>query len=434
MKRKAEVLLSAAENDDGSFTVVTDQQTVRIDVSTVQRLPDRFRKCARLSIREEYLCSGIMRMHSVVGDLLSVPEAMAKWSEHFNACPNDRLEVGHLNANPIDCNLSNLELIPRALNLLMKRSTPFMRCSGYVCKVKGVNTRTIASLDEAKHAIDSLNMWIAQPYFREFMLQHAMYRPAAFEEHYASVEALLSRAPAYLAAPKTAGVGKKPSKNTYTIYQSLEKAEQSLSKELFLQIEAIFGKQGIVPFDQSLDCIVHYTGARGMQLVSVLEVADYERLMKEERPKMKMSRGYLQMWHDGRLEKVHIVVMGRIGVAKLDGLAGGHDLSNKMDNRKRVLKPQTPGQNNSERGDYKNKAVPGVVGVTKRRGRYVARVNSFFERGDTIYLRAFDDPEEAGRCYAFASANKKAFLARCAGLGKAERRTVLRRCCLAGVI
>jgi len=217
----------------------------------------------------------------------------------------------------------------------------------------------------------------------------------------------------------------------YAVYRTLDEARKALPPNLMKIITTMLDTPGVPPFDETLDAVVFYTGAKAKQIVFLLENECFEKYLKPTKPKMNVTtKGYLSIMFGKKLRSLHLVVMERgIGQKERDGLEGGHGWGKTLDNRKRVLKPQTKGENLSQRGGCTDKSVPGVVGVYLRKnGTFQAQIGSFFERADAISLGDYATVEEASAVRQFAEANKAALVEACKDL--ADRNAELRTRCI----
>ena len=386
-----------------------------------------------------YVAWSFHAIHRILGDTLSDDEARERWGVRFAENPHDTLVVGHLDNNPLNFNIENLEKIPQSVNNLSRKSKPNKHGNKFHGRVgnnnKYVTTRTVDTETEAFFAIDVTKLKNVPPDVRDYLLKHAMWRPKEYEDRYASVEKMLEFADIYKPRER-----KKPtkteSKNTYVAYRVLADALEALPAAHAATIKRLFAMPGVLPFDASIDAIVYYIGARGLQLVFVINYDFYAKHMMVSKPRMKTNQtGHIQFDFDGKLSHLHLIVMGRmVGQAQIDGLRGGHGAGKVLDNRARVLKPLTPGENNSDAGNVLLQSAPGVVGVwwDKEQGKWNAQIKSFLKRGDTIALGRDEDQAVAASWYAFASANKKEFKTRCATLPDAKtRNNYVRACCAA---
>jgi hypothetical protein len=387
-----------------------------------------------------YVVFGFIPIHRIMGDLLSDDEARDRWAVRFAENPYDALVVGHLDDNPINFNLENLEKIPEIVNLASKKSQPRKTSSnkffgevGY--NSKRVRTKTVDTEAEALFLIDATKLEIVPEDMRPYLLKHAMWRPKGYEDRYASVEKMLAFAGMYVKRNY-----KKPatreSKNTYTVYKDIAVALEALPDAHSKTIKDIFAVQGIVPFDAEVDAVVYYVGALGKQIVFVVNYDFYANNMAVLKPAMKTNQtGYLLMVFDGKLSFLHLKIMERnVGQSQKDGLCGGHGAGKVLDNRARVLKPLTPAENRSDAGNVLLQTAPGVVGVSWHapNGKWLAKIQSFLTRGDQIYLGLDDDKAVAASWYAFANANKAAFKTLCETLPDAKtRNNYIRACCVA---
>jgi hypothetical protein len=387
-----------------------------------------------------YVAWNFQPIHRILGDTLSDDEARERWTVRFAETPHDRLVVGHLDANRLNFNFENLEYIPESVNLMSKKTKPlkttgnkFRGLAGYNNKI--VSTKVVDTEAEALFLIDMTKLNIVPADMREYLLKHAMWRPKEYEERYSSVEEMLSYAKMYKKREQNKPA-KRESKNTYVAYRDLAAALEALPAAHAATIKRLFAIPGIVPFDALIDAIVYYIGTRGLQLVFVVNYDFYSKHMMFSKPRMKTNQsGHLQIFLDGKLSQLHLKVMGRdVGQAQKDGLCGGHGAGKVLDNRLRVLKPLTPGENSSDAGNVLLQSAPGVVGVcwNKQKGKWKAQIDSFLQRGDTIHLGLDDNQAVAASLYAFANANKKEFKMRCATLPDAKtRNNYVRLCCAA---
>ena len=417
-----EVFVSAKRLDDGQFEITTNKRTIMIDKRTADYVESK-NKLRNLKLDAQgYICSGYTPLHQIVADEFCKKddEVKAQYPEHFKANPHDTIAVMHLDDNKLNFNIDNLERGPQMLNKYMQMCQPRPngnKFQGFVSVGKKLEaTKTVATVEEAKHATDILKIQKMPREFRTLIFNYAMHKPAEYAEHYASVETLLARAPIYAKAPREP---QKPrvSKNIYEVFRTEEEAYKNLDPEHTRIVKGILDTPGVVPFDVALDAVIRYTGSSGkkVQHVFLFEYACYKEHLEQNRPMIATSGKYLSIKLADGMNFLHNVVLGRpIGQKGRDGLEGGHGWGKTLDNRKRTLAAQTKSVNMSERGGSDDKSVPGVVGVTMRtNGTFVAQIGSFFERVDNVYLGSYKTAEEASGVYQFALANKAQLVEAC---------------------
>jgi len=431
-----EAYVSHERLDDGRLEITTNKRIIVGEKDAADELAS-MKKLRNFKFDEAgYLCSGQTPLHRVIGDKFCETDKQVRerFPEHFAANPHDRTVIMHLDNDKGNFNITNLLRGTQMLNLYMKISQPQPNNKKYCGSVqvagKQEYTKSVPTMEEAKHATDILKIQMMPVYFRDLIFQYAMHKPADFAKHYTSLETLLARAPVYT---KEARKPRKAqaSKNTYVAYKTLDEAREALPPNLMKIITTMLDTPGVPPFDETLDAVVFYKGSLGKQIVFLLENACFENYLKPTMSKMCVNpNGYLLITRDKKLRLLHLVVMERdIGQKERDGLEGGHGWAKALDNRKRVLTPQTKGENLSQRGGFSDKSVPGVVGVTLRKnGRFDAQIGSFFERADTINLGSYTTVEEASAVRQFAEANKAALVEACKDL--ADRNAELRKRCI----
>jgi hypothetical protein len=448
-KRQKGSALSVVDTDDGGLDLVLINddgivKTTHIFPTTVEIL-----KCENLKAFERrntwklssfgYVAWGFHAIHRIMGDTLSDDEARERWGVRFSENPHERLEVGHLDDNRLNFNIKNLEKIPESVNLLSKKTKPqktplnkFRGILGY--NNKKVATKTVDTEAEAFFAIDVTKLRIVPADIQEYLLKHAMWRPKEYEDRYSSVEKMLSYAKMYEPRERKKPA-KRESKNTYFAYRDLAEAMEALPEAHAATIKRLFAMPGVVPFDALIDAIVYYIGARCLQLVFVVNYDFYAKHMMVSKPRMTTTHTHLQMDVDGKLTYLHNKIMGReVGQSQKDGLHGGHGAGKVLDNRARVLKPLTPAENLSDKGNVLLQSAPGVVGVSwdKAHGKWYAQIKSFLKRGDKIFLGHNDDQAVAASLYVFANANKEEFKTRCGTMPDTKtRNNYVRACCVA---
>ena len=435
-----EEILSWKRLDDGQLEIKTNKRTILINKPTADYVESKnVLHNLKLKLPCGYICSGQTPLHRIVGDQFckTDDEVKTQCPEHFKANPHDTIVVMHLDDDRLNFNIDNLERGPQMLNNYMKmrqtrQNTSGGQFSGLVSVGKKQEaTKSVPTVDEAKHAMDILKIQKLPLEFRDFIFRHSMHKPLAFAEHYASVETLLERAPIYA---KKAYKPQNPrvSKNIYEAFRTVDEACKALTDDQMKVIMAILETPGVVDFAEVLDCIVRYTGSlKKVQHVLVLEYACYVQHMEKTRPRMSTSGKYLQIKLADGMNYIHNVVLGRpLNQKARDGLEGGHNWGKTLDNRKRTLAAQTASVNLSARGGSDDKSVPGVVGVTKTKyGTFQAQINSFFERADNLYLGSYETAEEASDVYQFAVANKTQLVEVCKDLE--NRNAELRARCVA---
>lgn len=119
--------------------------------------------------------------------------------------------------------------------------------------------------------------------------------------------------------------------------------------------------------------------------------------LQKEYPMASSSKGYWQMRWKGRVEKVHRLVWfwhHGIWPAWLDHINGDRK-DNRIENLRECSASENA-QNKKIRADNLTK----FKGVSLRRGRYVARIQTEEKR---IYLGSFETPEEAHAVYCEAA-------------------------------
>jgi len=435
-----EELVSHERLDDGRLEITTNKRIIVGEKDAADELAS-MKKLRNFKFNEAgYICSGQTALHRVIGDKFCETDAQVRnrFPEHFAKNPHDITVIMHLDNDKGNFNVTNLIRGPQMLNNYMKMSQPhpnLKKFNGHVTvSGKQTATKSVATMEEAKHAIDILKIQMMPLYFRDFIFQYAMHKPGEFAKHYTSVETLLARAPVYakkFQKPQKARV----SKNTYAVYRTLDEARKALDPKLMKIITTMLDTPGVPPFDETLDAVVFYKGAKAKQFVFLLENECFEKYIKPTMPAMGVNpSGYIQIMFGKKLRLLHLVVMERdIGQKSRDGLEGGHGWAKTLDNRKRVLKPQTKAENLSQRGGCNDKSVPGVVGVYKiKNGTFEAQINSFFERADNVHLGIYTTIEQARAVYQFAANNKAALVEACKDL--ADRNAELRKRCIEKLI
>ena len=179
---------------DGRFEIITTKRTILFSKRVTEYLQS-INKLRNLQIDGKgYICSGYTPLHRFVGDAFCLTDKQVReqYPEHFKAHPHDRTVIMHLDNDKLNFNIENLERGPQMLNNYMKMRQPRKNGDKYYGTVT-VNkrqeyTKTVKTVDEAKHAIDILKMQKMLPELRSFILKHAMHKPAAYAEHYTSVE------------------------------------------------------------------------------------------------------------------------------------------------------------------------------------------------------------------------------------------------------
>jgi hypothetical protein len=449
-KRQKGSELSVVDTDDGGLylILINDDgivKTTHIFKETMDILKREnigaYEHRKKWKLNHGYVAWGFNAIHRIMGDTLSDDEARERWTVRFSETPHDRLVIGHLDDNSLNFNIKNLEKIPQSVNLLSKKTKPKKTSNNNFWANLGYNhnnyvtTKTVDTEAEALFAIDVTKLKIVPPDVRQYLLKHAMWRPKEYEDRYTSVEKMLSYAKMY-EPRKQKKKARIASKNTYIVYRDLAEALEALPEAHAATIKRLFAIPGVVPFDALIDAIVYYVGAKGQQIIFVVNYDFYAKHMMLSKPKMTTTqKGYIQFDVDGKLRDLHLKVMGRDkGQSQKDGLCGGHGAGKVLDNRARVLKPLTAAENNSDAGNVLLQSAPGVVGVcwNKKKGKWQAGISSFLKRGDQIFLGYNDNQAVAASLYAFANANKKEFKTRCATLPDATARAkYVRACCAA---
>lgn len=449
-KRQKGSALSVVDTDDGGLDIVLINDDGIVEKTHIFPNTVDILKRENLSAYEHrnkwkltiggYVRWNFQRIHNIMGDTLSDEEARERWGVRFAENPHDSVVVGHLDDNPLNFNFKNLEKIPQSVNLLSRKTKPrkthgnkFLGILGY--NHKRVCTKAVDTETEAFFAIDVTKLKIVPPDVREYLFKHAMWRPKEYEDRYASVEKMLEFADMY-EPRKQKKSSKRESKNTYIVYREIAAALEALPEAHAATIKELFAMPGVVPFDAAIDAIVYYVGAKGKQIIFVVNYDFYEKNMAVLKPMMSTNQsGHLQFVFDGKQTFLHLKVMGReVGQSQIDGLCGGHGAGKVLDNRERVLKPLTRAENSSDAGNALLQSAPGVVGVywNKERGKWQAEIQSCLKRGDKIHLGYDDNMAVAASRYTFASANKAAFKTRCATLPDATtRKSYVRECCVA---
>jgi len=452
MKRKREIhdsdaTLVVRDTVDGGLELIVGDSMTKISKKTVDILKDinenAYKRRSSWKINLGYVTWNQVTIHRMLCDddkRYPDVEARERWAEHFRTKPNDRLVVGHIDDNRLNFNVENLQKIPETLNLLSQTAKPKKTSSGkfygsLTYQYELFSTKSVSTEDEAKHAMDILKLQVVPAYFRDYLLKHAMHRPEKYTDRYASVETILSHAENYK-KPDRKKRAKRESRNIYLVYRSWGDAMRELPEYHAATIRALFATTGITPFDDKIDSIVHYIGAKGNEIVFVVDFDFYVHHLKDSKPRIKTISygGYIQI----ESEYLHLLVMGRkVGQSQKDGLRGGHGAGKVLDNRSRVLNLLTPSENSSDKGDVQTQSAPGLVGVSwsKRNGKWQAHISSLIGRGDQIGLGYFEDKLEAAARYAFARANKEALKKACVSMTDSKARNkYVRRCCEAKTI
>lgn len=439
LKRKRDVVecqIGVAKELDGSLSLTWRGVTTNIRKRTVDLLIDKdlrvYKQMDKWNVYDGYICWKRVRIHHIFNDLLDGE----KWNDYFSKHPKDRMVIGHLDDNKLNFNIENLQKIPQSLNLLSRKSIPCKWKSGTFGGNVGFEnkvyfTKAVSTVEEAKHATDILKLWMAPEHFRDYLLLHAMHRPPAYKDRYFSVENLLLYAKEY--KPRNMKTPKpRENKNQYIVWRSIEEALEHLPDIHAATVRGIFSTTGIVPFSEVNDAVVHYIGARGKELVFLVDYEFYAQHLKDARPGISVNTaGYLQMFFGGKQRMLHLAVMGReVWQTEKDGKLGGHGAGKVLDNRSRVLKPLSPAENSSDVG-FRLKSAPEAVGVCwrKRESKWYVQINSFFTLGDNIFLGYAIEKETASLYYQFAYANKEYFKYTCKDMNAKKRNKYLRRCC-----
>jgi hypothetical protein len=397
------------EKSDGSaFLVATGRGRVDLSKQVIgilkKKLPKLFKGIITLTV-SGYPARGITALHKIVMD--SFPEkrkeAETKWTEHIkNGNP---LNIMHIDDNRLNFNIENLMWGPKNLNEMQKKCFPRKtRYGTWEAKLtvngKKETIKAMPTEDEVKHQIDINKIRRAPADFRDYLFEHAMHRPEAFEEYYMDIPTLLSRE---ILARKQSRK-KNGSKSVYNTFSTLDDFYSSgISDELKNVIRDIFLAVNITPFDSSLDYVVYTRGGKGKERVFLIMRECYERLILPDKYAMGESKGYLQL--SNPQQQLHVAIMDRYKAN--DGLLVRHGPGGHLDNRKRTLLEGTTAENMGDRGiENQVSRYLGVYKMTdcKRKKPWCARIS--LENGDIIYIGSFETEDEAGRIAEFAQDNR----------------------------
>ena len=399
------------EKTDGSAIIVATRrrrariakQTIDILKKNLKKKWPKFKLYESIKLNNDgYPVCGYALFHQIVMD--SFPEkrkeAETKWAEHIkNGNP---LCIMHIDENRLNFNIENLMWGPKNLNDMQKKRFPLESIkekwtADITVNGKKETIKTMSTEDESKHQIDINKIRRAPEDFRDYLFEHAMHRPEAFEEYYTDIPTLLSRE-----IPAKKGSGKKTgSRSVYRTFSTLDDFYSSgVSDELKNVIRDIFLAVNITPFDSSLDYVVYTKGSKGKEIVFLIMRECYERLILPDKYAVGKSKEYINLYNPQR--QLHVAVMDRHRAN--DGLVVRHGPGGPLDNRKRTLLTGTPAENMGDRG-FENQSSR-YLGVYKYNNKNPWRVRIYLRASEQIYIGAFKTEDEAGRISAFAQANR----------------------------
>jgi len=424
--------MKIVEKSDGSgFLVATARGRVDLSKQVIDILKKKWPKVFEYAIRlneRDYPVRGITGLHKIVMD--SFPEkrkeAETKWAEHIkNGNP---LNIMHIDDNRLNFNIENLMWGPKNLNDMQKKCFPRKTRYGtweaqLTVNGKTETIKTMPTEDESKHQIDIKKIRRAPEDFRDYLFEHAMHRPEAFEEYYTDIPTLLSRE--ILAIKRSRK--KTGSKSVYNTFSTLDDFYSSgISDKLKNVIRDIFLAVNITPFDSSLDYVVYTKGGMGKERVFLIMRECYERLILPDKYAMGESHGYLQLYDPQ--QQLHVAVMDRHKVN--DGLLVRHGPGGHLDNRKRTLLPGTPSENMGDRGiENQSSQYLGVYKINDHTRKNPWRARISLENGDAIYIGSFETEDEAGRIAAFAQDNRDILKEATTGMEPTQARKYVRDFC-----
>ena len=399
--------MKLVEKSDGSaFIVATGRGKVHLSKQVIDILKKKWPKLFEYAItldKDDYLVRGHTPLHKIVMD--SFPEkrkeAETKWAEHIkNGNP---LCIMHMDDNSMNFNIENLVWGPRNLNKMQIKSFPMEKRNGtwrasLTVNGKRETIKTMPTEDESKHQIDINKIRRAPEDFRDYLFEHAMHRPEAFEEYYTDIPTLLSRE----ILVKKQSRKKNGSKSVYNTFSTLDDFYSSgISDKLKNVIRDIFLAVNITPFDPSLDCVVYFQGSMGKEIVFLIMRECYERLILPHKYGLSITKGgYLSLPVPKPSRSLHVAIMDRHNAN--DELVVRHGPGGPLDNRKRTLRVGTPSENMGDIG-IENQTSQ-YLGVNYQRGHktkpWYARIS--LKNGEAIHLGYFETEDEAGRISMFA--------------------------------
>jgi hypothetical protein len=260
-----------------------------------------------------------------------------------------RFVVVHLDDNPHNFNIENLDNAPQALNLMLKKSNGYQlkngrwRASFTVGAGRQTNTTTVSTQTEALHAVDILKMELVPLWAREFVFKYGLNRPAPYLKYYGSVETLLGRSSLYKKKSLQMNRKRKVSSNRVVTTIPFKNAPDGLKLAVALSN---------YPFDSTRDVLVYYKGAKGKEIYLLVERDFYQNVISKLDGVGKGlnmdGKGYLYIGNHAISRMVLGLEKGSFAKDALQGCHKVPGLFGKLDNRKRVLKIGTQYDNNKD--------------------------------------------------------------------------------------
>jgi len=423
--------MKIVEKSDGSGFIITTMRG-RVDLS--KQVIDIMKKKWKNFFEKKvirgfkgYPQTGPTQLHTVV--MRSFPEkrkeAETKWAEHIKN--GYKLFIMHIDDNPLNFNIENLMWGPSNLNQMQIKMFPQQNSKGNwyakpVVNGKAETIKTFPTEDEVKHQLDINKIRRAHEDFRDYLFEHAMHRPEAFEEYYTDIPTLLSRE----ILPKKQPRKKTGTTSTYRTFSSLNEFYSSdIGDNWKSIIRDIFSKINIIPFDNSLDYVVYTKGGRGKERILLMEKNCYTRLILPHKYALGDCEGkYLCLTHPVSA-KLHVAILDRIKAK--DNLKIRHGPGEHLDNRKRTFLTGTHSENMGDRGIETQASQ--YLGVTKDKRSGKWKVDITLEDGYKIFLGSFGTEEEAYIMSSYAQNNRDILKEATTGMEPTQARKYVRDFC-----
>lgn len=402
---------------------------------TVLRLRAQGFCLKKICMNDMYPREGIRALHAFVltpdekaARLAALREGGVTWSDA------EPLVVMHAASNTLDCNAEALLFGPHSLNMQMLRSKPSQRGVSFygrgteyrrddTCGFKPPNrrlsTRGVPTALEACHAIDCLKIYTLlcnhERGRAQFLLQHAMHRPAPFAAYYCDVDTLAARFAALYAPLVTAPRAPRSVKaarvvpvtpDAVRLLNVLVDAGQRLAElpavlaALTLDaVNALVQSRNV--FVAGRDVFYEYRGTRGLHFMGLIWRAHFDRLLV--RHSLHLKNGYPSM---GR-NRLHRMVCWCEGV-DISQRRVQHSFDARLDARASSLQPDQGRGDGSNMRTVVRKTEHSVskhagVSLDKRRDRWVARIRFCYV---CVVLGSFGSELAASACYARAFENQ----------------------------
>ena len=340
--------------------------------------------------------------------------------------PNPGEIVAHKNDLRHDFNVSNLVSMPQKCNMLCQKTTATETSRGFKScfEVDGlrIGTKTLSTAAEALHSVDIIKMTHPKvpDNFKQMIFDYGLNRPKEYLQYYGSIEDLQARAELYVKSLRP--YFGKESRNIFTCYKSIAEMQDASVPQVLIEALNTALVKSRVPFDPEIDVFLYYKGATGAELATLIEVASYEEHLAPTKRALVLQGGRIRTWQGD----LSVVLMKRLGQAKVDGLQVLHGSGKTLDNRVRTYTIGTHRQNMGDVGDRVKLTPLGVFSTES--GKFHAKIRL---QGMDCHLGRFDNVVDASSAYDFTAQNAKIINA-CVFTDAKQFRAYVRACARAG--